>query len=279
MNEFALTNYYQQIVNDFHLRFNRVYTTSKPGEIHRLRLALKKIRIILALVAKASPQRVEKDQYQCLFLPLFTKAGRVRESQINLVLISRYSTHELNPFRNHLKSKLHTDIKKFRKELRHFDQETFAINNTKMTAAIQRLPSEKLNKVAVDYILSTINSIIEKKDRKPVDISLHQIRTSIKKALGVSTVLSLEEANSCWKKFIDFGSRLERKIGKWHDYTILIDSLKEFYTSKPPRSQDTAATKIIAKIENANTKRQKSIINKLDSKLKRKLITRIQTSK
>lgn len=183
------------------------YTKDQNAEcLHRLRVAIKKIKAVLYFAEKNYKEKYDATQ----LMSLFHKAGEIREMQINIHLLS---TVPLIPKRliAQLKKKENILIQQF---VKNGAKSLLLIKNFgKETCLPEKLPSKK---AIINYFKKErkkANKIIPQQKEREV---MHKYRKKIKKLMYIYNALP-ERMQKLIKLNITEINTLQEKLGQWHD--------------------------------------------------------------
>ena len=217
--------------------------TGSSKDIHRARLDVKKIFAILDLLQVVRPKNEKDPGYDRLFKKLYRASGRIREIQVNLLLLTRkeFSAYNMNPFLLDLMLQERDRTGEFLEAIRKFDEKELAWVEKRIKKEVYRITPPVLQKKANRYILAKtamIADLAEKENEKP---DLHKIRQHLKE---LSTILTLIFSVSPSRKFdqaITGLNKAEMLIGEWHDRMVLEDALETFLKKREPNAGDQLA--------------------------------------
>ena len=207
----------EDAINFILKKSTRAYT---PITFHKLRVEIKKLNAFFELIHFCSKDFKRKKIFKPLKL-IFRQAGKVRELQVEEVMLRKY-------FPNNLLK----DYKDSLQKLRLKEQEDFfLIANKRFVARITKTHREIL-----PFLTKTdkkkVNSYMEKKKKKIENLlsqntlqrpQLHSLRKQLKKFHYSRESLNLKRENKPLPK----KDVLPDLLGKWHDLQIIIRHLKK----------------------------------------------------
>jgi CHAD domain-containing protein len=212
----------------------RIFSQNQdPEAIHHLRVEIKKIYALLALIEKCSAD-IEFSEYAEPVKKIFKEAGGIRDAQINLQLISSHgNTNE--EYENRQRSLIKRREKKFCSVINTH------IKDIKKPYTIIR---KSMSDIKNDCILKFYKKQMKKVEKAITDLTnekqLHKCRKRIKKMIYIHGML-----DSVLKKKleinIDYLGKLEEAISKWHDSVVTLDVL---------RNTSFAKKQLLTKLEN-----------------------------
>ena len=207
----------EDAINFILKKSTRAYT---PITFHKLRVEIKKLNAFFELIHFCSKDFKRKKIFKPLKL-IFRQAGKVRELQVEEVILRKY-------FLNNLLK----DYKDSLQKLRLKEQEDFfLIANKRFVARITKTHREIL-----PFLTKTdkkkVNSYMEKK-RKEIEkllsqntlqrAQVHALRKRLKKFHYSLESLNLKKENRPLPK----KDVLPDLLGKWHDFQVIIRHLKK----------------------------------------------------
>ena len=142
-----LYNCYKRAVRAFQSHLNKSEHSSNVKSIHQLRVDIKKIRAFLRLFQFLFPDKFKLTEYNFIFNPVFTSAGRIREAQVNINCLSHYKLPLLTIRHYHkfvYKNEEH-DKKKLKKAIRSFDISRLIHSQSKIKKLCSQVNTEYFN--------------------------------------------------------------------------------------------------------------------------------------
>jgi CHAD domain-containing protein len=228
------------------------YSTST---FHKLRVEIKKLNAIFDLINYCSKDFKHKKHFKP-FKEIFRQAGKVRELQLEDLMINKYhSIKSLNDYRNSLKKNQLQEQEIFFSMI----NKHFVDILKKKYKIITPLLSNINKKEANSYIEKKINSIqklLSKSLLKTEDV--HELRKQIKLLNFSKKSFSLKEKNNPNSN----QELLTNLLGKWHDCQVIINHLNKTMDT------DNLNPKEISQIKILKTKissRSELLFNKIKS--------------
>lgn len=209
---------------------------------HQLRVEIKKLNTIFDLIKFCNKDFKQKKTFKPFKL-IFRQAGKIRELQLEEVMLNVFISSELVP--NYFANL---------KALESKEQESFfAIINQKLIARLKKkyaiilpfLHSIKKKK-ARSYIQEKKNAIQEILHQNNVQKeTAHELRKRIKILNYAQISLSLDKHNPTYYK----KDALPTLLGKWHDYEVFVEQLeRDILEGKISKKEANPIKKIIKKI-------------------------------
>ncbi len=228
MRKNRLIQHYNDKQASFHLYFKKTFERQGIEDIHQLRLNIKKLRATVSLMELASHGMLNKKRYFALFSKLFDEAGEVREAQVSLGMIEKSNAIYLIPYTEYLREIQRSANEKLLTTMQAFDFKRLEILNNKLLREMKGLSAEIALRKSADYVLKEIEKVLELKDHLPNNRKLHKIRIHLKAVIEILTIMSELNAATGLDKWQNNIKSLDKQIGKWHDYIILLTSLNYF---------------------------------------------------
>ena len=229
-------------IGEFLFRFFRKHSASflaniyKAGitgtakDIHRARLDVKKIFAILDLLSIVRLKNEKEPGYDRLFKKLYTISGKIREIQVNFLLLSKpeFTIYDMNPYKLNLLLQERERTGEFLKTIRKFDEKELAWVEKRIKKEVYKIKPVTLKKKTNHYIRAKTAVIIALFEKENDEQNLHKVRQHLKE---LSTVLSLVinvKPSGKLEQTIAGLNKSEMMIGEWHDKVVMADSLENF---------------------------------------------------
>lgn len=208
--------------------------------VHELRLSIKKLRAFHKLAEHLSPggsdeyirikQRVRK---------LFKVAGQLRDTQVQIELIARYSEQtgiQYPEFDMWLKKREQKQIQQFSKKPQQVVPEATAQSSHQEIGALLALAEEETILSCATEVLSGLYSTA--KNLSNVDIkesNLHLIRTISKQMKYILHIMAHSYPEFKFKEMsVDSLREIETVAGNWHDNLVRVELLERFLGKTKP---------------------------------------------
>lgn len=265
MNKSKLIQHYEKHLAAFREYLKKTKERQWMEDIHQLRVSIKKMRTILSLLEITSQGEFSKKGHFDLFSTLFKSCGKVRETQVNLSLVLKYDNivhvHPYYEFLTHSQEQFNEQMLR---ALDEFPMQKLNTLNRPLRKIMGQYSDEMILRYSFGYMMKKIAKVKKMKHLIKDDKKLHKIRIHLK---AVSEILSL----MCT---IQTGQSLDliRKgiksltgiIGDWHDYTILIHSIRVFSKEKHRKRITHHWRKLAKQIERKNNRRKGRVIKLLN---------------
>lgn len=209
------------------------YKNQDPEDIHRLRVEIKKIYALLALLKNCCAD-VEFFGHVKPVKKIFKEAGSIRDAQVNLQFIfSQRNTNE------EYKTRQRSLIKRLEKEFC-----TGINSHVKSVGKYYTIIRKSFSDIKNDCILQFFKKQMKKTEQALTDLTdkkrLHKCRKRIKRMIYIYALL-----DSTLKKKLKLNmaylNKLEKAISQWHDSVVARDVL---------RDASFAETRLLTKLEN-----------------------------
>lgn len=232
-------------------------------DIHQLRVAIKNIRASLSLFECCAQGVFKKRQHVTLLAPIYKRAGKIREAQVNLLMLKGYP--ETKAFRQFLKKNVDKQSQILIAELAAFYQPELVELNKTLKEQVADIPDRQVSLLTLQFLQDNWNQANQLLQGERSIEDLHTVRRLLKEIREIVTLLldtgvshfnqkavNEKEPNEVDKKandrFDHEGSiseipklnslkkilkPLHGVIGDWHDREVLqADVLKYLATHK-----------------------------------------------
>ncbi|MFO7852830.1 MAG: CHAD domain-containing protein [Bacteroidota bacterium] len=229
-----LIDYYKEQVKDIDSLLKVIPGRYKIKDIHKLRVRIKRLKAIFRLLEFVYPSEFKAKDHYHLFKPVFKTAGLIREGQINLSVLKKYTGTK----------KLRKSFSKYTARIRpewevNLDSHIQCFNYNRLHALtnnVEELVSRNTEPELVDLMAKFINSEIGRINsllRDADDLTyIHEVRIILKNIKPLLGLLWTRDDNVFTKSHYDNLSDTETYIGNWHDRRVLSESLKLFFNAK-----------------------------------------------
>jgi hypothetical protein len=260
-----LFRFYRKRSTSFLANIYKSGITGAPKDIHRARLDVKKILAIVDLL-RIVRSKAEKDPgYDKIFKKLYRASGRIREIQVNLLLLTRpeFAAYDLTLLKLDLLQMERERTREFLDVIRKFDEHKLARIEKRIKKEVEKITPGTLQKKTNRYIQSKIALSLDLLEKGDNEKNIHEVRQHVKE---LSTVLSLVftvKPSDKLELVIDGLNRSEMVIGEWHDNVVLAEAFEGFLKQQreADENQMTQIRECHQNICEANTRHIKSIIH------------------
>jgi CHAD domain-containing protein len=247
-----LFGYYKNEAEFFFKSIRRLHENFDADDLHRLRVSIKRIRTIYRLLEEFSDGRFDGQKHYSFFRKIFNQAGKVRELQVNRLLILENGNSS-----GKLKFYLHALDKKKEKYSSSFIRNLKQINTPELKRDVKKI-KKRCKKIGNDYFLSKalelinseIKTIKQLQDISTQNANIHKIRKHLKILYSLVKLSHSIKPIPELKKLKLTVKETEESLGLWHDRIILLSSLKKF--KQDNRRQALHIKKLIVSVEKQN---------------------------
>ncbi|MEI7661842.1 MAG: CHAD domain-containing protein [Bacteroidota bacterium] len=242
IGEFLL-RFYRKRTASFLVNIYKAGITGASKEIHRARLDVKKILAVIDLLRIVRPKSSKDPEYEKIFKKLYRASGRIREIQVNLLLLTgpEFAGYELAPFKDALLRQEKERTSEFLKVIRKFDEKKLLRLENKIKKEIRKITPAILQKKSGKYIVSKTALSLELLEKGDGEGNVHRVRQHIKELSTVLTLIYTFRPSDHLEMVINGLNQSEMMIGDWHDRVILADSLHFFLEQKTLLSENQMA--------------------------------------
>ncbi len=241
--------------------------------IHQLRIAIKRIRIMACLLKVVSDQDDGLSDYLRLYSKLFRKAGMVREIRINIKLIKKFDPICLKPYLDYQTKVLQQAGKKLDIEVRSFNNEEYSVRRNLLLQRFEGIVQKDLANTASERIVFLMKKVMKLKDRPHKN--LHKIRIKLNRVVELLNIQNELYPSAEYTNMLGDIDLMCKRIGVWHNYEILINSLSQFVKQLPEKTDTGGLKKEIKKIKKVARKKRIKMGKQLKSYFKKENIDRI----
>lgn len=211
--------------------------TANVANIHKTRVSVKKIYAIFHLLEMIGHGSFDRKKQAILFRDLFRYAGRIRELQLHLILLSGHHDPDtaITGFRKYLKDEQKKVSVKFTESLREFDEKKLKEIEREIRKAGQQVKDKTLKTIANEFLSKKMARIRSLQAKGDLEVNIHKIRQHLKTMVVIANVSrSLRPAGKS-EKLLPSVVRAEKMIGEWHDNFVFLESLDKFYGNRKNR--------------------------------------------
>ncbi len=234
-----LLNHYQELFKAFQQAFVSVRKGFRREDIHALRVTIKRLRAVISLLEIASEGSFEKGPYFALLKGLFSAAGHVRETQINLQLILQYGYLDLEYYTEDQIQWQKVAKKKLSEIQDTFDHQGHQLLYDDTYRAIGSVTDARMSIEATHFVGRKLEEIEWLRVAEHLDDKrLHKVRICLKMVNEILTILALLAPSNELLSLHPGVKEINQLIGDWHDHVVLKESICELAHPPVPRTQD-----------------------------------------
>ena len=269
MNSFI--PYYEAQMAYFINYFEKCKASLEVEHIHQLRVSVKRLRATWALAEYVSKGKWFKVKHNQYLYKLYKAAGVVRELQLNYALIKALDTKG-NNYTKHTLNQIKKSSKKLNKQLQSFDLDQLSKLNKPLVKTLGSYSNTSIVKRAAQFELEKFQKITILRSELPDAAKLHKIRVHLKMMYHIMLLMSQIDTSLMLKNTITNIKLINQEIGTWHDYTVVLSSLKEFYSTTEKPASLKVVKGMIKEFKPAQKRRRKQISTLLENHLNPKKI-------
>jgi len=241
MRKNLLNNFVFKLLESIEKNLSIYIINKKPEYLHNLRVDFKKIKAVLSFA-----ENVYKEEYDIDKLKLiFSKAGKIREIQINIHVLELFPYPPKNLIKQLKKKEDELTMQflkcgaRYVKLIKNFSENIY-------------LPKKLPTKTLIKNFFKREKLKANKKLKKQERLELHKYRTKIKKLMYVYNILPKRI-----QKDIEFNEveidRRQDKLGNWHDTYSAINFLSHEHFPKK-------TSQYVAKLKEKENKQFNSLL-------------------
>jgi CHAD domain-containing protein len=262
-----LIKHYAEVQSDFNKFFEKVRKHQGRGDIHQLRISVKKLRSIWTVVDMTDGGGADKRAYFDLVGNLFREAGFVREAQVNRKLIKRHKQQYLAAFAEHLKQVEANHVESMLKTLEEFDNTASKHLEKLMVKTLHALEEKQGRDAMTAYISSELDSARHQLSFPKEKRDLHMIRKHIRNVNTQLAILNRFHPNADTRQLKNIIKPFVIGLGDWHDLVVLLDYLSAYADQMDSGRSKTYLEGFIRRL----AARQTALEERLFSQLRRHL--------
>jgi CHAD domain-containing protein len=225
-----LYRYYRKRTASFLANTYKASITADSKDIHRARLDVKKIFALYGLFEILDPKAFKLRSGYKLFRPLYRQAGKIREIQVNYLLLANPQTPEVehDSFMLWLNEEERQAIKRFLHLVKKFRDTELAATDKVIQKICHSSSIFKLRSKITAYIKSKAEKVSVLQSEEPGDKEIHKIRQNLKSMSTITTLVYSIKPIKQLDLVITALNKTEMMIGDWHDRVVLKDAIDRF---------------------------------------------------
>lgn len=230
-----LSLYFRKRSASFLANIYKAGITTDSRDIHRARLDVKKIFALYGLFEMVSPELFGELRGYRIFRPLYRQAGKIREMQVNQILLStpEFSTLVIPEFTRWLRHKEERAVGRFTDKVREFREKELKAMGREVETICKGGKLFRLRSKTRQFVLARAE-MIRQILAGPTDTrGLHQIRKHLKAIATIVTLVQSVKPNREQEDLISALNRTEMMIGDWHDRVVLSDAATRYLREIP----------------------------------------------
>ncbi len=228
-------------VREFYWRFFRkritsllanIYRSSITGaekDIHRARLDMKKIYAILEMFEMLNPEKFDPGNFE-VFKSLFRFSGKIRELQVNEIVIARYGepSQGMLAFNKYLHLRENKLTKQFLSVVQDFDEKKLKTAERSIKKLCSEIKVKTLKARSEKFILKKAKKISLLRFYPGNPENIHGIRKQLKSMVTILTLVAMVFRDEKHEAILGKLNQTEMLIGNWHDNQVLMEYIDQF---------------------------------------------------
>lgn len=244
--------YYQQRAKNIRENYRTAIHYFSEDGIHDLRVEIKRIRAFCKLVNWIN-QYFKAQKRLKPIRRLFKAAGKIRDMHVLQQIVRDKSSQEklnVHEFYNLLKHRELQVRDDFYKAYKNYDLDILDQNLSLIEAALSIIDYEYISHKTHQRLDRMIAELIEFKNHPQLEeVDLHKIRILCKESRFVLEVISTTENEDEKFKILNNKMRaVHQALGKWHDYDVCLQTLKQAMNDETFQISDSASYQKFAAI-------------------------------
>ena len=276
MRQGVIIDRYNKLSESFHKYFRKTWEDQGIEDIHELRVSIKKSRAIWSLMESATKGNWTKEQHFTLISKLFDEAGKVREAQVNLVMIAKYKVKYLIPYSEYLKRTQRSATERLLEEMNAFDLSKMDSLNQGLHKQIKAYSSEHFLKHSILHLLEKTRKVHRLSFELPDKRKLHKIRIHLKAVAEILNLITKLNAKTGLKTYLNKIKSINEHIGNWHDSVVLVKSIERFANLNRQKNANRRLKSFVMRIEDKQASKQEKIINLIRNNITQQRIIQIE---
>lgn len=231
-----IRDYYIEHKTIFDQKFRLVLDSFDMEAIHKMRTTTKRLRGLFQLIEYLSTRKFKAKKQLEKIRTLFKYAGKIREVQIEQMIVWEFENkldENFSDYLEYLLRKEHIEIARFLKHLPEIDRRESILNHDEILEAIESINPSKLQKKSNKFINSKTKSLKKLISKPSSNNTIHRSRTILKQLYYLYDVLiALSDRKDIINLPVERIRELEQKIGAWHDLVNSPHYLNAFFRTK-----------------------------------------------
>lgn len=266
-NHNLLSTYFEKRTNTFLRHFKNTREHYGVDDLHQMRVEIKKLRAFLRMFELISENSFQKSDHYHTLAKIFKPGGRLRETQVNLSLVEKYSSFRVPYYKLYLIGRETKQTWKLRITFENFDINELEQLNQQLLPQLELFDAESLHDKIYPFISSEMDTIRNLRPEISNEKELHKLRMHLK-AMGyiiklLNEILIDEKLGSLILKI----KPTETLIGNWHDRVVLISSLKRYLKKNSDSPDKEEIVRLTNQVEKRNIEAVEEIGARIDELL------------
>jgi CHAD domain-containing protein len=225
-----LYRFYRKRTWSFLANIYKASITTDSKDIHRARLDVKKIFALYDLFELLDPHGFRNLAGHKLFRPLYRQAGKIREIQVNQLLLSGggFEKFSCDQFSEWIRSEESRAVKKFVKAVKKFKESGLDKTDKDIRKICHSSTMFKMRSKTGAFIRNRAKELNKLQDSDLSDRKIHQIRILLKSISTITTLVYSLKPSKPLDLIITSLNKNEMMIGDWHDRVVLREAIGQF---------------------------------------------------
>ena len=227
--------FYKKRISSFLVTVYKAGITGKDRDIHKLHVDLKKINAMYSFFGMLEFTGLNIRKSAKHFRDIFRQAGRIREIQVNLGSVEKYSLEMpgLISFRKFLKKEQKKNTKAFILAVSCFDEKKLKAATIKVKRFCRGMDRGEILVRSGEFLSKKAGMIRSLAEHPENDENIHRIRQELKKMGAITSLLLQVIPGRETRQLMANINRAEVMIGEWHDRVVLMGAMEHFMRSAP----------------------------------------------
>lgn len=218
--------------------------------VHQLRLAIKRLRVLLAVLRQTDAGRKRTETLQKAANKLFQTAGVLRDAQVRLALLEGEPALEL--LLPEAQKHAQKAEKQFRAYLKAFEPSAFNFKKP-FQSWLLTLDREVIEN-AIWYLKLKYLKQIQVRPGQSKSEYLHSIRTALKRLVELHKIRVLIGLDERLSEHWETAKSLAQEIGTWHDHHLLDRYMTQAFRNR--KQEESHKDRVAHRHEVQNSMRQ-----------------------
>lgn len=228
--------YYLEHKLVFEENFETALDNFNVEAIHKMRTSTKRLRALFQLIEFITEKEFKAKKQLRKLRQVFKHAGKIREIQIEALLVKEYEL-KLNvhfpEYLEYLKRREHKEIAAFLKSIPPIKNRDRILKDEKIINVIENLTDDSLKQFSAAFIIVK-TKIIQRHIHNPAsNHRIHENRTMLKQIYYLYGILSvLSPIKNYFKTDVMRIREMEQYLGTWHDLVNSPVYMNAFFQTK-----------------------------------------------
>ncbi len=240
-----LYRFYRKRTSSFLANIYKASITADSKDIHRARLDVKNIFTLYGLFEMLDSAAFKENGGYKLFRPLYRQAGKIREIQVNYLLLSNPQPAgvEFPAFILWLNGEERQAVKRFLQLVKKFRDPELAATEKRVQKICSSSTIFKMRSKTLDYVKTRAMLVGELQLNEPGEKEIHKIRQHLKTMAMITTIVYSIKPLKQLDQIISELNKTEIMIGDWHDRVVLKDAIERFLAANSPDPKELNSLK------------------------------------